>query len=134
MTNIYGFESTEEVQYDKQGLPIGLHKVKIISEEPDAQGRGVIAEFEVLKGEYKGKTGKQWYLTTHSNATTANIAKQNLKRIADATNMPVSAATPLKGRVLQVEVRVQKNDDSRTEIFKYHPEDYTPAESFDVPA
>lgn len=128
----YGFTSTDDVQYDKQGLPTGLHKVIVVSEEPHTSG--VVVEYEVAEGEHKGKRGKQWYLTTHANVTTANIARQNLKRIADATGRPISSTSPLKNRALKVEVRVQKNDDSRTEIFKYHPSDYKPAESYDVPA
>lgn len=124
MTNdYYGFTSTDEVKYDAQGLPLGEHKVMIIGEEPDAKDRGIVAEFEIVEGEHKGKRGKVWYLTKHENATTANIAKQNIKRIADATNRAVSATSPLKGRVLRVLVGVQKNDAERTEIKKYLPAD-----------
>lgn len=124
MTNdYYGFTSTDEVKYDAQGLPLGEHKVMIIGEEPDAKDRGIVAEFEIVEGEHKGKRGKVWYLTKHENATTANIAKQNIKRIADATGRAVSATSPLKGRVLRVLVGVQKNDADRTEIKKYLPAD-----------
>lgn len=124
MTNdYYGFTSTDEVKYDAQGLPLGEHKVMIIGEEPDAKERGIVAEFEIVEGEHKGKRGKVWYLTKHENATTANIAKQNIKRIADATGRAVSATSPLKGRVLRVLVGVQKNDADRTEIKKYLPAD-----------
>lgn len=133
MTNYYGVESTDEVQYDKAGLPVGTYKAMIISEEPDAEGRGVIAEYEVLEGDFKKKTGKVWYLTMHSNPQTANIAKQNLKRIADATGKPVSATSPLKGRVMTLEVREQKKNPDYTEIFRYHPEDYAAPLSNDVP-
>ncbi|MCA2951053.1 hypothetical protein [Microcystis sp. M112S1] len=124
MTNdYYGFTSTDEVKYDAQGLPLGEHKVMIIGEEPDSKDRGIVAEFEIVEGEHKGKRGKVWYLTKHENATTANIAKQNIKRIADATGRAVSATSPLKGRVLRVSVGVQKNDADRTEIKKYLPAD-----------
>lgn len=124
MTNdYYGFTSTDEVKYDAQGLPLGEHKVMIIGEEPDSKERGIVAEFEIVEGEHKGKRGKVWYLTKHENATTANIAKQNIKRIADATGRAVSATSPLKGRVLRVSVGVQKNDAERTEIKKYLPAD-----------
>jgi hypothetical protein len=121
----YGFESTDDVKYDKQGLPVGTHTVMIIGEEPfvkDGITQGIIVEYEVVKGEYKGKKAKTWYLTTHASATTANIAKQNIKRIADATGKAVSGATPLKGRVFVVEVAEQKNDSDRTEIKRYFPE------------
>lgn len=120
----YGFDSTDDVQYDKQGLPLGRYKAMIISEEDDPEGRGVIAEFEAVEGDNKGKTGKVWYLTKHSNAQTANIAKQNIKRIADATGKPVSESNPLKCRVLTIEVRQQKKNPDYTEIFRYLPENH----------
>lgn len=127
MTIDYGFESTDEVKYDAQGLPVGEHKVMIIGEEPDAKDRGLVANFEIVEGDYKGKTGKVWYLTKHENVTTANIAKQNIKRIADATGKAVSGTSPLKGRVLRVVVGAQKNDPERTEIKKYLPADKSDA-------
>lgn len=130
MTNYYGIESTDNVKYDPQGLPIGQHKVMIVGEEPDEKGRGVVAEFEIVAGEYKGKRSKVWYLTMHENPTTKNIAQQNLKRIADATGRAVTPTSPLKGRVLQVIVGVQKNDESRTEIKKYLPENADSATPF----
>lgn len=126
MTIDYGFKTTDEVQYDSSGLPVGTYKVLAKSEEADEKGRGVIVEYEILDGEFKGKTAKVWYLTTHENQTTANIAKQNIKRIADATGKPVSGVAPIKGRVFTIEVRKQKKDDRYTEIAKYHPENYKP--------
>ena len=124
MTNdYYGFTSTDDVKYDAQGLPLGEHKVMIIGEEPDSKERGLVAEFEIVEGEHKGKRGKVWYLTKHENPTTSNIAKQNIKRIADATGRAVTPTSPLKGRLLRVLVGVQKNDADRTEIKKYLPAD-----------
>lgn len=128
MTNdYYGFDSTDNIAYDKTGLPVGEHKVMIIGEEPDAKDRGLVANFEIVEGDYKGKTGKVWFLTKHENVTTANIAKQNIKRIADATGKAVSGTSPLKGRVLRVVVGAQKNDPDRTEIKKYLPADKSDA-------
>jgi len=118
----YGFTSTDDVKYDATGLPVGTYKAMIIAEEPDTKGRGVVVNYEVVSGEHKGKTGKVWYLTTHENPTTSNIAKQNIKRIADATGKSVSAQSPLKNRVLTITVAPQKNDPDRTEIKKYAPE------------
>ncbi len=123
--NYYGFESTDEVKYDSQGLPVGTYKVMIVSEQPwekDGKTTGVVVEFEIVSGDKKGQVRKYWYLTMHNNATTSNIAKQNIKRIADATGKAVSATAPLKGRVLTVTVTPQKNDPDRTEIKKYEPE------------
>ena len=137
MTNIYGFESTDEVKYDAQGLPVGTYKAMIIAEDPDAKGRVVVVEFEAVSGENKGKRGKVWFLTLYgekaiaNGATgedlekavrTGNIAQQNLKRIADATGKAVSATSPLKNRVMTITVAPQKNDPDRTEIKRYAPE------------
>jgi hypothetical protein len=122
--NYYGFESTDDVAYDKAGLPVGTYKAMIIAEEADPKGRGLVAEYEVLDGNYKGKTGKVWYLTKHESAQTANIAKQNLKRIGDATGKPVSPTAPIKGRVLTIEVRAQKKNPDFTEIARYLPENH----------
>ncbi len=125
MTNYYGFETTDDVKLDTGGLPVGTYKAMIIGEEPyvkDGDTRGVIVEYEAVSGESKGRKGKVWYLTLHDNATTANIAKQNIKRIADATGKAVSPAAPLKGRVLTITVAPQKNDPDRTEIKKYASE------------
>ena len=129
MTNdYYGFTSTDEVKFDAQGLPLGEHKVMIIGEEPDSKERGIVAEFEIVEGEQKGKRAKVWYLTKHEKALTKKIAIENVKRIADATGRAVSGTSPLKGRVLRVLVGVQKNDADRTEIKKY-----LPADKVDVP-
>jgi len=127
MTIDYGFESTDDVKYDKQGLPIGIYKVMIIGEEADKDNRGVVVEYEVVSGSAKGKKGKQWLLTKHSNPDTANIAKQNIKRIADATAKAVTPSTPLKGRVLTIDVQEQKKNPDYTEIKRYLPEGHTEA-------
>jgi hypothetical protein len=65
-----------------------------------------------------------WFLTLHENPQTANIAKQNLKRIADATGRAVSPTAPLKGRVLTLEVAQQKKNPDYTEVKKYLPENH----------
>lgn len=124
MTNLYGFDTTDNVQLDAQGLPVGTYKAMIIGEEAAKDDKGVVAEYEVVSGEYKGKTGKVWYLTMHSNPQTSNIAKQSLKRIADATGKAVTPASPLKGRVLTLEVRQQKKDPRYTEVARYLPENF----------
>jgi hypothetical protein len=131
--NLYGIETTDSVQYDAQGLPIGIYKAMAISEEPDAQGRGVIVEWEALSGDNKGRKGKQWIMSKHDNPQTANIAKQTLKRIADASGKPISPASPIKGRVVTLEVRQQKKNPDYTEVFKYHPENYEAPKSDDIP-
>lgn len=129
----YGFDSTDNVQYDSLGLPVGIYKALITKEEigetkKDTNPQPLIVTFEVLEGDFKGKTGRVYYNVRHTDTTTSNIAKQALKRIADATGKPVTPTTPLKGRVLTLEVRQQKKNPDFTEIAKYHPEDYKPAD------
>lgn len=126
MTNLYGFETTEDVTYDKQGLPVGTYKAIIVGEDADPKGNGLIVEYEILDGEHKGKRAKSWYNTLHANPTTANIAKQAIKRIADATGKAVTPSSPLKNRVLTLTVATQKKDDRYTEIKRYDPENYKP--------
>lgn len=128
MTNLYGIESTDDVQFDRQGLPIGTYKVMIVGEEAAKEDKGVVVEYEILDGDYKGKTGKQWILTKHENPQTANIAKQTLKRIAEATGKAVTPASPLKNRVLTIEVAQQKKNPDYTEVKRFLPEDHKPVE------
>ena len=121
----YGIDSTDNVAYDAQGLPVGNNQlVMVIGEEDAKEEKGVIMELEILDGDHKGRKGKVWILTKHSNPQTANIAKQTLKRIADATGKAVSPSAPLKGRVFHIDVAVQKKDDRYTEIKKYLPENH----------
>ena len=123
--NLYGVDSTDSVEYDKQGLPPGSNQlVMVVGEEPAKEDKGVIMELEILDGVHKGRKGKVWILTKHENAQTANIAKQTLKRIADATGKAVSPSAPLKGRVFRIDVATQKKDDRYTEIKKYLPENH----------
>lgn len=120
----YGFDTSDDVQYEPKGLPVGTYKAMIVSEEQEQEGRGIVAEFEVLEGDFKGKKGKVWYLTKHTDPKVKNIAQQNIKRIADATGRPVTTSTPLKGRVLTIEVQKQRKRPDYTEIVRYHPEDH----------
>lgn len=123
----YGFETTDDLPKEVIGLPLGTYKVMAVNEEPatdkDTQeATGVIVEYEVVSGENKGVKKKVWYLTMHKNPQTANIAKANLKRLADATGKPISNTSPIVGRVFTATVGLQKNNDSYSEIKKYEPE------------
>lgn len=118
----YGF-NTDDIKLDSAGLPVGTYKVMIVGEELNEK-RALVVNYEIVEGDNKGKQGKVWYNINHESAQTANIAKQSIKRIADATGKAVSDAAPLKGRVLTIEVREQKKDNRYTEIAKYLPSDY----------
>lgn len=134
MTNdLYGFKTSDEIQYDGQGLPIGIYKVLIAKEEAgetkkETNPNPLIVTFEIVEGEHKGREGRVWFNVHNADVKTANIAKQTLKRIADATRKPVTPTSPLKGRVLTIEVRAQKKDDRYTEVARYLPENHKPEE------
>jgi acyl-coenzyme A synthetase/AMP-(fatty) acid ligase len=58
----------------------------------------------------------------NASDTTANIAKQAIKRIAEVTGRAVVANTaPIKGRVFKIIVALQKGSDTQTNIVKYLP-------------
>lgn len=132
----YGF-STEQVEYDPLGLPVGLHKVMITDEEikhsenPNNLKRLVVT-YEAVEGKHRGTKHIQSYNLWHANQKTSSIAQQSLKRIADATGREVSPASPLKGRVLVIEIRKQKNNPDYTEVAKYYPESHA-VETDDIP-
>lgn len=123
----YGF-NTEEVEYDAPGLPVGTHLVLIDDEsikktpEKTTNPQRLVVTFKAVEGEYKGKTHMENYNLWNTNQQAANIAKQTLKRIADATGREVSSDSPLKGRLLRIEIGMQKGSDKYTEIKKYLPE------------
>lgn len=128
MDNIYGFDTTDEVKFDANGLPVGTYKAMAVSEEPfikENVRKGVIVEWECLEGAEKGRKGKVWYNTLHKNETTKKIAHQTLKRIAEASGAAITMSSPIKGRVLTLEVGPQKKNPDYTEVKKYHPENHT---------
>ena len=126
--SIYGFDTTDEIEYDKAGLPVGIYKAMATAEQPHEKDDvviGVAVTWEVVEGEHKGRSGKVVYSTMHPTSDQAkNIAKQQLKRLADATNKPISETNPIKGRVCVLDVKEQKKNPEYTEIKRYLPEDF----------
>jgi delta-aminolevulinic acid dehydratase/porphobilinogen synthase len=113
------------------GLPIGTAKYMATAEDAsikDGVTTGVIVTYECLEGINKGKSGKVWYSTLHPNPQTANISRQALKRLADATGKAISPSAPIKGRVVTLEVQLQKRDPKYTEIKRYLSPDHVPEE------
>ena len=124
----YNFD-TSEVEYSEFGLPTGKHKVMITKEEfytnpskPDNPNMLVVT-FQAVEGDYKGKTQTVYFNVNHSKSQVAAIAKESVKQIADATKKAVSKQSPLKGRVLQVLIEQQKENDKFTQVTKYFTED-----------
>ena len=123
----YGF-NTDEVSYSEFGLPLGKHKVMIVKEEfitnpekPENPNMLVVT-FQAVEGEYKGKQQIAYYNVNHSKSQAKAIARESVKQIADATKRPVSGQSPLKNRVLQIEVAKQPKGDF-TQITKYFTEE-----------
>jgi hypothetical protein len=123
--SIYGDYNSDDVKYDAPGLPVGIHKVMITAEsrEPTKDGSNELLKvtFQSVEGDSKGKTHMQRYNLWNSNPKAANIAKQEIKRIGDATGRAVNAEAPLKSRVLNIEIGYQKGSDQYTEIKRYLP-------------
>jgi hypothetical protein len=126
--SIYGDFDTNNVTLDSIGLPVGEHLVMITAEEraPTKAGNGdelLKLTFQCVEGEFKGKSIIQRYNLWNSNPTASNIAKQEIKRISEATGRPANAENPLKGRLLKITVRNQKGNDQYTEIGRYNKAD-----------
>lgn len=132
--------STNEVEYDSVGAPVGSYRVMALSAELKDQSlekpenpKILIVDYEALDGEFSGKQFKVWYNIHHTSGQTRNIARQDLKRIADATNSVIENPEDLEGKVFAVIVEKQKKNPQYTQIVKYLPEDHE-EESFDAPA
>lgn len=131
--------NTDDIEYSTLGLSVGRHKVMITGEEfvtkkPENPNMLVLT-FQSVQGDEKGKEQRAYYNHQHSNKQVAAIARESIKRIADATGKAVSSQSPLKGRVLQIEVRPQKANSDYNEVWKYLPEDYsgTDGNNNDIP-
>jgi hypothetical protein len=125
MTTNYGFETSDEIALDKKGFPLGTYKIMCTVETNTDEG--FIADYEIVSGEHKGQTVKAWYNTLHvkqpdEKYDMAAIAKQQLRRIQDATGRPISASAPLKNRVFTVVVVAGKN--GYNNISRYLSEDH----------
>ena len=134
--DIYGDIDTDKVQ---EGLGIGLHKVLIVGEKKLERPENpknpaiLLLTFESVQKETKGLTYTQGYNCWHEQAVTSNIARANLKKIAEATGKPINTTAPAKGRVLWIDIRQQKNNDQYLEIAAYKPESFEPANTDEAP-
>lgn len=132
---VYDFD-TKDVQ---DGLPLGWHKVMISGEkllmkpENPNNPRILLLTFEAVEGGNKGLNYTQGYNCWHTNATTANIARSAIKKIAEVTGKDINAVTPAKGRVLWVNVQKQKKNDQYYEIAGYKAETFEPADANEPP-
>lgn len=115
----YGFESSDEVKYDTFGFPVGRYTIKAVDEMDTATG--IMVVYEVLDGEHINKTLSVYYNTLSDNDITAKRARQDIKRIADATGKLVDASNPITGRVFMVDVELNKKNPLYTNVRAYMP-------------
>lgn len=121
----YGFASSDEVKYDIVGFPVGKYTVHAIDEKDETSGIHVV--YEILSGNDKGSTAKVYYNTLSDNEITAKIAKQDIKRIGEATGKPVTQEDPIQGRIFMVDVEANKKNPQYTNVKAYLPADGIPA-------
>lgn len=125
----YGFNSSNEVQLDTFGFPIGNYVVHAVGQGNTATG--ILVDYKFLTGEHANKGCSVYYNTLSDNDITAKIAKQDIKRIGDATGRPVVnedlekgiKADPIAGRTFMVEVEANAKNPRFTNVRKYLPAD-----------
>lgn len=117
----YGFESSNEVKLDTFGFPVGRYTVHAVAEGDTATG--ILVDYKILSGEHFGADISIYYNTQSDNEITAKIARQDLKRIADATGKPVDANNKIAGRTFMVDVEPNKKNPIYTNVKAYLPSD-----------
>lgn len=134
--------TTDDVEYQKFGLPIGTLKLMVTSETDDEQGRGIILTLECVEGAHRGATGQLWLLFNHDNIKARKAAEEKMKRIADATGKQIplcsiaqrpASFAPIKGRVFVGQVEQQKNNPDYTEVKRFYPENYSAPAADEAP-
>ncbi len=117
----YGFESSNEVHLDTFGFPVGKYVVFATGQGDTATG--ILVDYKILTGENINKSFSVYYNTLSDNEITAKIAKQDLRRIGDATGKPVDQANPIQGRTFMVDVELNKKNERFTNVKSYLPAD-----------
>lgn len=122
----YGFTSSSEIKLDTFGWPLGKYAVHAVGQGDTATG--VMVDYKILTGDNAGHEFGIYYNTLSDNEITAKIAKQDIRRIADATGKPVDANNRIAGRTFMVDVEPNKKNPAYTQVKAYLPADgITPA-------
>lgn len=117
----YGFNSSDEVQLDTFGFPVGKYIVHAVGQGDTATG--ILVDYKILTGENANKSFSVYYNTLSDNEITAKIARQDIKRIGDATGKPVDQANGIAGRTFAVEVETNAKNPRFTNVKAYLPAD-----------
>lgn len=124
MSNLidYGFTS-DEIELNPT-IPNGEYVVTITHEEKADNNVSLIIDYKIINTEYKGMTFRKYENIFHTNVTAKNIARANIKKIANATGKMVDNNAPLTGRTFKVilEQSGEYNGRMSYDIKKYMPE------------
>lgn len=114
MTVDLGF-STKDIELESGRLEPGAYKVLIKSYGKEMSKNDIpmlVVQYEVVEGDSKGKTIKDYFNFWHDSEQVRNIAKQSLKKLSVAveTELGDPAINP-QGKVLEITVKEQKDSD-----------------------
>ena len=120
----YGFDTSDSVKLSTSQFPVGKFTVFAVEEENVPSG--VKVTYDIVTGEHKGSQATIWYNTLSEDAQIAAIAKQNIKRIADACKTTISATRPIKGLAFGVEVVENEKKPQYTNVKRYFEAEEAP--------
>lgn len=122
----YGFESSSEIKIDVNQFPVG--KYKVFATEQSEAATGFTVKYEIVTGDLKGDVVTIWYNTKSDRDDVRNIAKKEIRRIADVTRV-IDSTNPIKGRAFCVEVEKSKKNEQYTIVTRYSHADEIPDEA-----
>lgn len=110
-----GIEGSQPDEIGFDPIPNGTYyfTIKDVGEKPTRSGTGAYVEvvFECLDDAHKGTRVFGRYNLSNPNRTAVNIARKELKALGDALGIVPTGADALVGRVLKLEVAVEKRSD-----------------------
>ena len=118
MANLNGFNAAQvEPSQDFEPIPAGKYQAMIVESTMKATksggGQYLQLTFQILDGPYKGRNVWARLNLHNSNATTVQIAKQELSAICRAVGIMTPRDSQELHRIpLQINVRVKKRNDS----------------------
>lgn len=129
----YNSDNVEVTEFSK--LPAGKYKAFISGEETKISKAGneyICLTYDIVEGEHTGRTVYDNISLHHPTPKTAKIAEETIKKICLATGKDINAKNEtLRGGVLTIHVRPQKNDKKYNEIHKYESADSSGAAAVD---
>lgn len=120
--SIYGELNSDDIEINPQ-IPAGCYPVMISGEEVVEKDDGrkfIKLTYEITDGEFKGQSQVEIINLWHENPTVVQISQAKIKKICLATNKKiVNEGDRLKGGLLCIHIRPQKNNPNYNEVHKY---------------